>query len=72
MSLLTNSEYKNWLIELKKNIRQVQIKASLAVNCYALLLYWDLGKQIIERQENSTWGSGFIDQLSKDLKVDIS
>ena len=71
MSLLTNTEYKNWLIELKNNIRQVQIKASLAVNCYALLLYWDLGKQIIEKQENSTWGSGFIDQLSKDLKVDF-
>ena len=71
MSLSTNSEYKSWLIELKKNIRQVQIKASLAVNRYALLLYWDLGKQIIEKQENTTWGSGFIDQLSKDLKVDF-
>ena len=71
MSLSTNSEYKSWLIELKKNIRQVQIKASLAVNRHALLLYWDLGKQIIEKQENAIWGSGFIDQLSKDLKVDF-
>lgn len=71
MSLSTNLEYKNWLIELKKNIRQVQIKASLAVNHHLIHLYWDLGKQIVEKQEYAKWGSGFIDQLSKDLKTDF-
>jgi hypothetical protein len=31
------------------------------------MLYWDLGSQIVEKQENAKWSSGFIDQLSKDL-----
>lgn len=71
MSLSTNSEYKNWLIELKKTIRQVQIKASLAVNRHAILFYWDLGRDIVDKQENAKWGSGFINQLSKDLQDDF-
>jgi DUF1016 N-terminal domain len=68
MSLSTNSEYKNWLIELKANIKRSQIKAALAVNSKLIRLYWDLGKQIVEKQKYAQWGSGFIDQLSKDLK----
>ena len=63
-----NQDYKNWLIELKANIKSTQIKAALAVNSQLIQLYSDLGKQIVEKQENTQWGSGFIDQLSKDLK----
>ena len=72
MSLSINSEYKDWLRELKANIKRTQIKASLAVNSELIQLYWDLGKQIVEKQENTQWGSGFIDQLSKDLKEEFS
>jgi predicted nuclease of restriction endonuclease-like (RecB) superfamily len=71
MSLTTNSEYKNWLIELKVNIKRSQIKAALAVNSELIRLYWDLGKQIVEKQEYAQWGSGFIDQLSEDLKAEF-
>ena len=71
MPLSINSEYKNWLRELKANIKRTQIKASLAVNSELIRLYWDLGKQIVEKQENTQWGSGFIDQLSKDLKEEF-
>ncbi len=66
--LLNNHDYKNWLIDLKSTIQQRQIKAALAVNSQLIQLYWDLGKQITEKQENAKWGSGFIDQLSKDLR----
>jgi predicted nuclease of restriction endonuclease-like (RecB) superfamily len=71
MSLTNNSEYKNWLIELKANIKQSQIKAALAVNSELIQLYWDLGRQIVEKQKHAQWGSGFIDQLSKDLKAEF-
>jgi predicted nuclease of restriction endonuclease-like (RecB) superfamily len=71
MALSTNSEYKNWLIELKANIKRSQIKAALAVNSELIRLYWDLGKQIVEKQKHAQWGSGFIDQLSKDLKEEF-
>jgi predicted nuclease of restriction endonuclease-like (RecB) superfamily len=69
--LLNNNEYKNWLVELKLTIQQRQIKAAVAVNSHLIQLYWDLGKQITEKQENAKWGSGFIDRLSKDLRTEF-
>lgn len=36
-----------------------------------ILLYWDIGRQIVEKQGNAKWGSGFINQLSKDLRKEF-
>lgn len=71
MELLNNNDYKNWLRELKSKIQQSQIKAAVAVNSQLILLYWELGRQIVEKGEHAKWGSGFIDQLSKDLKAEF-
>ena len=71
MQLLNNNDYKNWLKDLKSKIQQSQIKAALAVNSQLILLYWELGRQIVEKQEHAKWGSGFIDQLSTDLKSEF-
>ncbi|MGC4127966.1 MAG: PDDEXK nuclease domain-containing protein [Bergeyella sp.] len=64
-------EYGNWLKNLKHQIKNSQIKAVLAVNSELILLYWDLGRQIVEKQENAKWGSGFIRQLSEDLRAEF-
>ena len=71
MESMVNKEYKNWLITLKSTIRQSQIKAAVAVNSELIMLYWNLGKQIVEKQENAKWGTGFINKLSKDLKEEF-
>jgi predicted nuclease of restriction endonuclease-like (RecB) superfamily len=71
MEIMIDKEYRNWLVTLKSTIQQSQIKAAVAVNSALVMLYWELGKQIVERQENAKWGTGFIDQLSKDLKEEF-
>ncbi len=71
MELTQNIDYKIWFTELKSSIKQSQIKASVSVNVELIKLYWQLGSQIAEKQSNSNWGSGFIDQLSKDLKAEF-
>ena len=72
MSYLSlNDEYKILLLSLKNKIKQSQIKASLAINSELIELYWELGRNIVEKQTNSEWGSGFIEQLSKDLKTEF-
>jgi hypothetical protein len=63
---ITNTEYKSWLVELKSKIRSTQIKAAIAVNSALILFYWDLGKMISEKQ--TSWGSKFLETLSKDLQ----
>lgn len=71
MGHITDTNYKNWLVELKSTIQRSQIKAAVAVNSELIKLYWELGKQIVEKQENAKWGSGFLGQLSKDLLTEF-
>ncbi|MDD4650055.1 MAG: DUF1016 N-terminal domain-containing protein [Desulfoplanes sp.] len=53
--------------ELKKKVRQSQLKAAVAVNTTLLEFYWELGADIVKKQKNATWGSGFLKRLSHDL-----
>ena len=66
--LIKNPDFKQWLVDLKTRIRQSQIKAMIKVNDEMLRLYWDLGHDIVIRQMDAVWGSGFFDKLSKELK----
>ncbi|MCX6327725.1 MAG: PDDEXK nuclease domain-containing protein [Bacteroidia bacterium] len=68
---MLDKAYKDWLVELKGKIRSAQIKAAMAVNGELISLYWDLGKMIVEKQENSQWGAKLIDQIAKDLKSEF-
>ncbi|MFH1798149.1 MAG: PDDEXK nuclease domain-containing protein [Candidatus Omnitrophota bacterium] len=65
--VLNNKEYKQWLLELKNKIQKAQIKAAIKVNTELLLLYWEMGADIVKKQKNAKWGEGFIEQLSSDL-----
>lgn len=64
-------DYRQWLATLKSRIRSVQIKAAVAVQTELLQFYWDLGADIVERQKYSSWGDGFLKQLSTDLMADF-
>jgi predicted nuclease of restriction endonuclease-like (RecB) superfamily len=65
------ADYQDWLKALKARVRQVQLQAAVAVNQELLRFYWALGAEIIERQKNTDWGSGFLQQLSKDLMAEF-
>ena len=65
------ADYKEWLKELKTRVRRVQLKAAVAVNQELLSFYWELGAAIVERQKSAAWGSGFLQQLSKDLRAEF-
>ncbi|MCL4154325.1 UNVERIFIED_CONTAM: hypothetical protein GTU68_052501 [Idotea baltica] len=62
-------DYPALLDELKKQIKSAQIKAALSVNKELILLYWNIGKEILNRQEKQGWGSKIIEKLSKDLRM---
>jgi hypothetical protein len=66
-----NSDYLEWLKELKHKIRQSRLKATLAVNTVMLEFYWWLGADIVERKKAAKWGSGFLKQLSADLMTEL-
>ena len=62
-----NSDYTHWISELKQKFQQAQIQAAVKVNSTLLEFYWELGADIVEKQKDATWGSGFLKQLSADL-----
>ena len=69
--LVVDNEYRNWLSEIKNKIKNSQIKATVSVNTELIKLYWNLGLQIVEKQEYAKWGIGLISQLSKDLQTEF-
>ena len=68
---LTAPDYIAWLQSLKEQIRTARLKASLAVNRELVLLYWCIGREILERQKIQGWGSKVIDQLARDLRTEF-
>lgn len=68
MEQYTTSNYANWLTDWKKRIQSAQIKAALQVNRELLLFYWELGRDIAEKQQIAVWGDGLIPRFAKDLK----
>ena len=64
-------EYKKFISSIKLKIQSSQIKASIKVNEELLKLYWEIASMIVEKQNKSSWGDGFLENLSKDLKKEF-
>jgi predicted nuclease of restriction endonuclease-like (RecB) superfamily len=60
--------YADWLAELKGRIHAAQQRAARAVNSELVLLYWQMGRDILARQAAQGWGAKVIDRLSDDLR----
>lgn len=63
-----DSEYSQWVKDIWQRYKRSQIKAAVRVNDEMLRFYWSLGKDIVDMQAESRWGSGFYNELSKDLQ----
>lgn len=60
-------DYADWLTNLKKRIAGAQQRASVAVNTELVLLYWDIGRAILDKQQEAGWGSKVVEQIAHDL-----
>jgi len=62
------ADYTAWLAELKTRIHTAQQRAALAVNRELVLLYWQIGRDILARQGREGWGAKVIERLAQDLR----
>ncbi len=60
--------YSAWLLDLKSQIHTAQQRAALAVNRELIRLYWQIGREILDRQIAQGWGARVIDRLAHDLR----
>lgn len=63
--------YREFFNEIKEKIRSAQLKAAIAASRELIQLYWDLGKDIAEKQEKEGWGSKVLERVAKDLQNEL-
>lgn len=69
--LILDKDYTDWIASLSNRYRSAQIKAAVNINREMLSFYLLLGKDIVERQSENKYGTGFFKILSRDLKEAI-
>ena len=62
-------DYEKWMTSIKERIQRSRIRASMLVNSEQTLLYWDVGHEILEKQNNEGWGTKVVERMSADLKA---
>jgi predicted nuclease of restriction endonuclease-like (RecB) superfamily len=71
MKLKLDQEYKSFLEDIKERVRASQYEALKAVNKELIMLYWDIGKRIVEKQEKLGWGKAVVESLAGDLQKEF-
>ncbi|KVD39309.1 hypothetical protein WI89_02390 [Burkholderia ubonensis] len=61
-------DYRSWLTDLKQRVEHARQRAAASANRELVTLYWQIGRDILERQQQRGWGAKVIDQLARDLK----
>ncbi len=63
--------YKLFIAKLKEQIKKERLKSVLSASSAMIVMYWNIGKSIIEQQNKEGWGSKVIDRMSHDLKEEF-
>ena len=63
-----DSDYIEWITELKQRYRSAQVKAVIKVNAEKLQFNWLLGRDLVRKKAEERWGSGVVEQLSLDMQ----
>lgn len=67
-----DTAYEQFVAEVKSRIRQAQYQALKAVNKEQMQLYWELGRLIVERQQQHGWGKSIVENLARELQMEFA
>jgi len=65
---MDSPEYRRFIEALKTRVISSRISAARAVNRDLILLYWDIGRGILEKQQVLSWGESVVEMVSADLR----
>ena len=68
-AVMTSPEYHRFIEDLKARVASARISAARAVNRDFILLYWDIGHAILDRQQVLGWGDAVVEAVSADLQA---
>ena len=65
------TRYSDLLTDIKTRIRQAQTRAVMSASAEMIIMYWDIGRMVEERQHLEGWGAAVIPRLSRDIHNDL-
>ena len=65
---IENSDFTNFVKDIKQKILSSQYEALKSVNKELINLYWDIGRNIVLKQEAFGWGKSVVKNLSDELR----
>ena len=68
---LVHADYPAFLAALKERVLNARTSAARAVNRELVLLYWDIGHGIVEKQQTAGWGDAVAERLAADLRAEF-
>ena len=66
-----DTDYAEWIAEVKHRYRSAQVKAAVKVNAEKLLWNWQMGRDLVQRKAEERWGAGVVEQVSLDLQKEF-
>ena len=66
--MIVDSEYIQWLSDVKKRFRQSQGRALVKVNAEMLDFYWSIGRDLVMLKAEARWGDGVVKQFAFDMR----
>lgn len=63
------SDYRRFIEDLKTRVAAARVSAARHVNRDLILLYWDIGQAIVEKQKIHNWGDAVVEMVARDLKA---
>jgi len=67
-TVMTSPEYRLFIKDLKARVISARICAARAMNRDLILLYWDIGHGIVEKQKTLGWGDAVVEMVAADLR----
>jgi len=68
---INNSDFNTFIKEIKQKIQVSKSKASLSVNRKLIELYFEIGREIVAKQEAFGWGRSIVEEMAKDLQIEF-
>lgn len=65
---IIGSDYADFIEELKTRVISARVTAARAITHEAILLYWDIGCGILEKQHEFGWGDSCVEMVAADLR----
>ena len=67
-NMAITEEYRQFIADMKARVAVARIAAARTVNRDLILLYWDIGRGIVEKQKALGWGESVVEMVAADLR----